>query len=153
MNQEHIESFSILFDHIYKGDKNAAQLSFKLLDISHVWDDLVDGDPVSPDKINSTFLACLFELQQNPLWFPAGLNFHVLNVYLRWRDANSIEADKSASDDDLLKCYMLRAGIYDLFVVIAYYLYGDDWAKEVGPIVRKHYGEKPADYLLEMRHA
>jgi hypothetical protein len=153
MTPEHIESFQSLFDQIYKGDPGATNLSFKLLEIAHVWDDLVDKDPVSEDQINSAFMACLFDVQQNPLWFKAGLSFHMQNIFLRWRDANTIERDSSATDDDLLKCYMLRAGIYDVFVILAYHLHGDQWAKQVGPIVRKFYGETPSQYLVEMRNA
>ncbi len=151
---EEISSFNALFDEIYKGDVGAKELSFKLLDVAHTWDDLVDGDKsVEASVVNRAFMQSIFELQQSPLWFQAGLNFHVLNCYLRWRDATNMEADKDTSDDDLLKCYMLRAGLYDIFVIIAYYLHGDGWAEEIGPKVRKFYGEKPHEYLEEMRNA
>lgn len=150
--KDNIESFNILFDHIYKENKEAKEISFKLLDVAHTWDDLVDGDKsVTASVVNRAFMSCVFELQRYPLWFQAGLDHHVLNCYFRWRDASNLEADPNTSDDDLIKCYMLRAGLYDLFVIIAYHLYGDEWAEEIGPIVRKFYGESPQEYLSEIR--
>ena len=50
---------------------------------------------------------------------------------------------------DLEKTYMLRAGLYDMFSLIAYHLFGDTWAKEIGPDVRKLYGETLDDLRRE----
>ena len=78
---------------------------------------------------------------------------NLLNVYLRWQDANSLESDKASTDDDLAKAWMLRAGLYDLFLILAAKLYGLQWAKEVGPVVRRCYGETLADFIKEIRYA
>lgn len=154
MEQKYTNSFEILFEHIYKGNKQAKDLSFKLLEIAHTWDDLIDKDKhVADEQINNAFIMSIFEIQNNPLWFQCGLNHQILNVFLRWQDSNAIESDKKSTDDDLIKCYMLRAGIYDVFVIIAYFLHGNKWAKEIGPIVRKSYGEKPKEFLKEVRSA
>lgn len=153
MNDKQLEVFSNLFNYIYKGDMMAVELSFQLLHIAHTWDDLIDKDkPVDDVDINKAFINSLFTMQNNPLWHQCGLNHHVLNVFLRWRDATAIETD-SPSDDDLNKCYMLRAGLYDIFVILAYYIGGDAWAAEVGPLVRKTYGEKLVEYKEEMNNA
>jgi hypothetical protein len=152
MKEEYINSFNALFDDIYQGNNNAKKLSFDLLKIAHIWDDLIDRDkPVSDEDINEVFLMSIFEIHNNPLWFQCGLNHHVLNVFLRWRDATKIERDKSSTDNDLDKCYMMRAGIYDIFVVIAYHLHGIKWAAEVGPLVRRFYGEELSSYKEEVR--
>jgi hypothetical protein len=63
---------------------------------------------------------------------------HMLNVFLRWRDANKLER---MNPPEVEKSYMLRAGIYDIFQLIAFYMYGDEWAEEIGPKVRMLYGE------------
>ena len=147
------DSFEELFDLIYKGHEEATRLSFDLLQLAHTWDDLVDGDKeVSGDEANSAFLACLFTVPSSPLW-GVDMQANLLNVYLRWQDANSIEQAKDSSDDDLAKAWMLRAGLYDLFVLIATKLHGIMWAKEIGPIVRKCYGETLANFIKEIRNA
>ena len=141
MNDEIKDSLFNFFNWLYKGNQQAVMLAVTLFDISQTWDDLVDGDDVEPDAVNRCFVNCLVVLPQNPIvWQMPELPHHIYNVFLRWRDATNIE-NNSPSDIDLDKCYMLRAGIYDIFVLIAAKLYGDDYAKEVGPSVRKFYGE------------
>lgn len=153
MNQKHLEAFDILFDEIYQKNDLAKALSFQLIEVSQTWDDLYDKDKeVSGDQVNSAFVKSIVEMQLNPLWVQCGMSYHVLNVYLRWRDASKIE-ESSPSDDDLNKCYMLRAGMYDLFVILAYHLYGDEWAMKIGPRVRRFYGETLKEYKEEMRNA
>lgn len=149
--EDHIRSFDALFDFIYKGNEEAKKLSFDVLHVLHTWDDVADKDPVEEKDINKAFLLTFFEFQNNNIWVSCGLNHHLLNVFLRWRDANVIEQDLDASDDDLAKSYMLRAGLYDLFVIISYYLHGDEWAAKIGPYVRKFYGETYLGYVEEMR--
>ena len=147
------EVFEELFNLIYKGHEEAIRLSFDLLQLAHTWDDLVDGDKeVSGDEANTAFVACMFTIPTSPLW-GVDMQANLLNVYLRWQDANSLESDKASTDDDLAKAWMLRAGLYDLFVLIATKLYGLQWAKEVGPVVRKCYGETLADFIKEIRYA
>lgn len=141
-----------LFDIIYKGNKEAATLSWLLWDIAQVWDDLVDGEHVSKTDINRAFVGSLVTVQMNPLWGP-DIASAVLNTYLQWSDANAIESDTTSTDEDLAKAWMLRAGIYDIFVMLAAKLYGLDWAVEVGPLVRKTYGEGLEDFITEVRHA
>lgn len=153
MTKDHIEAFNILFDEIYQGNQEAKELSFKILELAHTWDDLIDKDKqVTDEAINKAFMIAMFELSQYPLWRTAGLDHHMVNVYLRWRDATRIENDKSSSDDDLIKCYMLRAGFYDIFVIIAFHLFGLEWCDKVGVKVRKFYGEKPMQFLEEIRN-
>lgn len=154
MTRQEKAAFDKLFSYIYKENKEAADLSHKIMEICHTWDDLVDGDrPVPPEAVNSAFRGAFFDLQQSAIWVNCGIAHHVLNCYLRWRDANTIEGSDKKIDSDLHKTYMLRAGVYDIFVIIAYYLYGDGWAEQIGPVVRKFYGETLDDYLREIKNA
>jgi len=153
MNDQHLSAFAVLFDEIYKGNESAKSLSFQLIEVSQAWDDLYDKDKeVTGDQVNRVFLLSIIEMQENPLWSGCGMAHHVLNVYLRWRDASKIE-ENAPSDDDLNKCYMIRAGMYDLFVLLAYYLHGDEWAMTVGPLVRRFYGETLKEYKEEIKNA
>lgn len=141
-----------MFHEIYRGDSHAIALSHQLWNIAQTWDDLIDGDEVSKEQINKCFIDALVHVSTNKLW-GTDIAANVLNVYLRWSDANYIEADAESTDDDLAKAWMLRAGIYDIFVLLAAKLHGIDWATTIGPIVRKTYGETLKDFLEEARHA
>lgn len=149
MEDEYIEAFKALFDEIYQGNQDAIKLSLDLVHISQIWDDLIDKDnPVSDDDINKAFFNCLIGVSLNPIWDACGLKHHCLNMFLKWRDATHIE-NGDHTENDLNKCYMLRAGIYEIFAVIAYYIGGDEWAKNVGPKIRRAYGETLEQYKGE----
>jgi hypothetical protein len=141
-----------LFNEIYRGNVHAVALSHQLWDISQTWDDLIDGDRVTAEEINNAFINALVNVSTNPLW-GADIAANVLNVYLRWSDANYLEADPESTKDDLAKAWMLRAGLYDIFVLLAAKLYGISWANTIGPMVRRTYGETLEDFLQEMQNA
>lgn len=144
------ESMHALFNEIYIGDKNTISLSLDLWDVCQCWDDLIDKTEITNDEINSTFLKCLIHIPTNPIAMAMPeLPYHIYNVFLRWRDSDEIERS-SPTDDDLNKSYMLRAGVYDLFILIASKLYGDDHAKKISLTVRKHYGETLNNYKSEI---
>lgn len=139
MNHQHRKVFFTAFHEFYKGNQNAINLSLMLLEVAHTWDDLIDGDEVDKDSINRAFRYLIYDIPMNPVYKSIpGINDHMLNIYLRWRDATKMESEPNP---DLEKTYMLRAGIYDMFLLIAYHLFGDEWAQEIGPKVRKLYGE------------
>jgi len=140
------------FEYIFKGDKNAISFAFMLWNLCQFWDDLVDKDKdLSEDDINRHMLMALYELPKNPVYMSMPeMPYHIYNVFLRWRDSTAME--KSLENGDKEKCYMLRAGVYDLFVLIAAHLYGDEWAKEIGVYVRRCYGET-LDNFLEAKNA
>lgn len=142
MNDEQKNAFYAAFHRFYKGDQHAINLSFMLLEVAHVWDDFIDGDPVEPEKTNQAFRFLIYDIPMNPVYrMIPSMNDHLLNVYLRWRDATAMELEP---EPDFEKTYMLRAGIYDIFSLIAYHLHGDEWARQIGPEVRKLYGETVA---------
>lgn len=139
MNADHKQAFLTAFDTFYKGDANAITLSMQLLEVAHAWDDMIDGDEINGSKVNRIFRYLIYDIPTNPVYrLIPELPSHLLNVFLRWRDATTMEAE---DQPDLEKTYMLRAGIYDIFLLIAYHLHGDQWAEEIGPSVRKLYGE------------
>lgn len=144
------EAMNALFEEIYLGDKNAIRLSLDFWDVCQAWDDLVDGGNISTDAINDAFLKCLLYIPTNPISVSMPeLPYHIYNVFLRWRDSDAIERG-SPTSEDLNKSYMLRAGVYDLFILIAAKLYGDKHAKNIGVKVRKYYGETLESYKLEI---
>lgn len=151
ISKEHELSFGQLFSYIYKDDKVATKLSFDILHVLHVWDDLIDNDAVTHADINKAFLLSLVDIAGNPLW-TSDMHAHLVNVYLRWNDANLIEA-KKLSRNEIAKAWMLRAGLYDLFVLLAAKLHGIPWAEQIGITVREYYGEQLTDFITEVYDA
>lgn len=151
--REEIKKAMLQFFHqAYQGNQAAVMLAITLFDISQAWDDLIDGDSISSEEINQCFLNCLFILPTNPVaQAMPELPHHIYNVFLRWRDATWLERNEP-TDDNLNKCYMLRAGFYDIFVLIAAKIFGDEYARQVGPEIRKFYGEKLNEYKQEFQH-
>ncbi len=147
----HKAKFLPLFEHIYKKNTAAIELSFMLLDVMHTWDDLVDKDkPVEENDVNRAFFMALQMIPSHPLW-NAGLSTMLTSVYLRWRTSTRIERDKLATDNDLAKAWMLRAGVFDLFELLCQQLYGLAWAEECGPYIRAFYGETLKAFIKEIR--
>lgn len=153
MNQAHYDTFEQLFSFIYKDNKEAKKVSHALLQCLHVWDDLIDKDhPVSDNDIHAAFINALITIGGSPLWTP-DMGAHMLNVYLKWQDANYIEHNCKQDSNELAKAWMLRASCYDLFVLLAVKLYGVAWGVEIGPKVRATYGESLTSFIEEIRNA
>lgn len=151
IDPKHEQSLRQNLDVVLQGNRQAIDACVLLFGIAQVWDDIIDGESVAPETANRAFIAALVELPTNPIaQMMPELPYHIYNVFLRWRDATAIENNKP-SDSDLHKCYMLRAGLYDIFVLIAAKLYGDDYAAHVGPMVRRMYGEDFNDYSKEFK--
>lgn len=153
LSKEHRDSFLSAFDYFFD-NADASNLCLMLLEVAHIWDDLIDKDKVvDSDDINTVFRYLVYDIPINPIYrrIPS-LPDYMLNVYLQWRDATSIESG-SPSDDDLNKCYVLRAGIYDIFSIVAYFMRGDEASKEIGPSIRRLYGEKLTEYKEEFINA
>lgn len=136
---------------VLQGNQEAINLCVDLFGIAQVWDDLIDGDLTTNANINAAFVAALVALPTNRVYqaMPE-LPYHIYNVFLRWRDATNIENGEH-SKSDLHKCYMLRAGLYDIFALIAAKLYGDEYAAFIGPKIRRFYGESFEDYAEEFK--
>ena len=150
LTEAQLKEFNSLFSHIYKGDEYAVSFSIKLLELIHLWDDLVDKDKAIADAdINAAFVFSLTELGSCPLW-DIQMAGHMRNVYVRWQVANRIEAT-SQDENEVSKAWMLRAGCYDLFVMLAAKLHGLAWAEEIAHIVYASYGEKLTDFISEVR--
>lgn len=149
IGEEATKSFSALFNTIYKADTEATRLSFALLRYVHLWDDLVDQDKsIEPSYASSVMLEGLTVIAGSPLWGP-DMQAHALQAYYRWHSANVLESE--SDEEGWAKAWMLRASVYDLFIVIAGRLHGISWAEEVAPVVHKTYGEQLQLFIEEMR--
>jgi hypothetical protein len=139
-----IESLSRWF----KGDDDAILFAQTLWDAIQQWDDIEDEGRC---ENTNALLSWLAFGKEYAAFFHA--NAHILRpallvMYLQWRAANVLD---HGSAGDVAKSYMLRAGVYSVWHVMAWIIGGDDWAAEVGPEIYRSYGETPAELLREMQ--
>lgn len=133
----------------FKENGQAVDFAVALWVAAQEWDDLEDEGRCNHNALLS-WLA--FGKEYTP-YFAA--NAHILrpvllSTYLQWRAANVLDRGDA---NDVAKSYMLRAGIYGLWHVMAWIEGGDTWAAEVGPEIYRSYGETPAGLLKEMQNA
>jgi hypothetical protein len=144
MTEDNQIVFTAAFSRWFKGNQSAMRFCADMVDVAHVWDDLVDCDkPVSAARADATFRKMILEIPAND--FYRG-NFGFLHpvmilVWAQWDAANKMEAH--TLNNDFAKTYMLRASLYQLFHACAVLCGGLDWAAEVGPEIYRLYGEEP----------
>lgn len=141
---------NLLFDRIYQGDKSLCGVAMTVLEAVHLWDDLIDGDEIDNRDVNRVFLKLFTVLAPHPLW-DRELSGLMYSVYLRWQEANTFECDPDATDHELSQAWMLRAGVYDIFILLAAKRFGTEWAEAIGPEVRRAYGEQLNSFIEETR--
>jgi hypothetical protein len=142
MTEQDQIAFTTAFDRWLKGNQSAMKFCADVLEVAHVWDDLVDGDkPVAASAADAAFRKMMLEI-------PAGefyrANFSFLHpvmvmVWAQWSAANGMETYPIRNDRE--KAYMLRASLYQLFHACAVLCGGLDWAAKVGPEIYRLYGE------------
>lgn len=143
------ETMNDRFAHWFKGDEEACAFAAQLWTAAQEWDDLEDEGQCN----HNALLAWLaFGKEYTPYF---ARNAHVLrpvflSTYLQWSAANVLDR---GTPDDVAKSYMLRAGLYGMWHVMAWIAGGNDWAVEVGPQIYRSYGETPADIIKEFAHA
>ncbi len=116
---------------------------------SQVWDDLIDRDnPVTPDKINETFLALLSELPRNPFYqrYFSELQPLIEAAMIDWLTANQLETLVIAPGEwpevaPLAWC--LRDNLSSIIIGCAKIIGGMAWAIEVAPKLRRHIHDEP----------
>lgn len=145
MTEEHKKSFFYLFSYIFKGNAHASNVAMRVLEFVHAWDDQYDeGKQLS----NEVLLSTLTDIGSSPLW-TTKMGHHFKLVYIKWMTSNKFEDQKL----ELEKSWMLRAAVYDIFIMLAEQLYGLAWAEEIAPIVYQAYGESLEDFISEVKNA
>jgi len=135
----------------FKGNTDAVNLCVNLTFVCHLWDDLYDGDRQrTPQEISDAFRVALFDIPTNPFYIAYGLHLKplILNAILCWQDANILEVSSNPHDQHL--AYGLRAAFLQIFNYCAYLIGGSEWAREVGPDIRRIYEEPLQDFTQEM---
>lgn len=111
------------------------------------FDDVADGDAVSPEDASKALWSSLCGLQMNPFHAAnAGMLVPVVALQiLKWHGANS--AEKAGGHD--ARSFMWRAGFYDLVLWVVALCLGPDAAQQKAAHVMAMYGEKLEVYMEE----
>ena len=139
-----------LFPKWFKDDAGACEFAAMLWSAIQEWDDLEDeGSTINHNALLS-WLA--FGKEYHEYFMRNGhiLRPTLLVMYLQWRAANALDR---GDRDDVSKAYMLRAGIYSVYHVMAWLAGGDDWAAEMGPEIYRSYGETVESLWTEFNDA
>ena len=134
----------------FKGDAEAVAFAEILWAATQEWDDLQDEGKC--DNHNALLSWLAFGKEYTPYF---ARNAHLLrpallSMYLSWTAANTLERGEKL---DVQKAYMLRAGIYGVWHMMAWVAGGDNWAVEIGPDIYRTYGETPEELLKEFSNA
>jgi hypothetical protein len=135
-------AFTQMFERWFKGNASAMRFCADMVEVAHVWDDLVDGDkPVSSSVADKTFRKMMLEIPANDFYRANFTFLHpvLVMVWAQWDAANSMETHPFRGDRE--KAYMLRASLYQLFHAVAVLCGGLDWAAQIGPEIYRAYGE------------
>jgi hypothetical protein len=121
------------------------------VDLSHLWDDLVDKDKeATEDEINNAFLICLVYLPANP--FYRSIQEQILPMWLTvvsaYQTANKFERDKDAHGIEI--SHGLRYAAGNIVAYMVYVCVGPEKAKEFLPDMWKNiFFERYDDYRKE----
>ena len=122
-----------------QGDTSAAAFLAQMVQILHLWDDLVDRDaPISDETVHRGFYAALVLLPQNEFYKEHfdHLNPILVNAITNWRIANLMERHGDEYQHRI--AYILRSSYVDLVTQCALLVGGPDYASEVGYAIRMH---------------
>ena len=108
------------------GDVHAVDSILTLSQISETWDDIVDGEPVTPDAVNAAFVAAVVTLGRNPFYqrnkaFLDGILMVGINAWL-----DSTELERKPDEASRMYAFFLRNYCYELTSAHAYLVGG--WA-------------------------
>ena len=135
----------------FGGNQDALNMYRMFVDLSHLWDDLVDKDKeATEDEINNAFLICLVYLPANP--FYRSIQEQILPMWLTvvsaYQTANKFERDKDVHGIEI--AHGLRYAAGNIVAYMMYVCVGPEKAKEFLPDMWKNiFFERYDDYRKE----
>jgi hypothetical protein len=135
----------------FGGNQDALNVFRMFVDLSHLWDDLVDKDKeATEDEINNAFLICLVYLPVNP--FYRSIQDQILPMWITvvssFQTANKFERDKDAHGVEI--AHGLRYAAGNIVAYMMYVCVGAEKAKEFLPDMWKNvFFERYEDYRKE----
>ena len=112
------------------GDEDAVAFYRCVANLSHTYDDLIDGDKaVSPQELHKFVWTALFDLPLNPFFdrFQGTLRPLLMTGVLNWIAANEMEA--SGSKEELRVAHVTRYAVGDVLLAAMTLTGGIDHAR------------------------
>ena len=137
-----------------QGNSNAIVFCLDMIKAIHLWDDLIDKDnELKDEEINDVFTFLMVDMPMNPFYAVNQRDIAPMmqNIILKWHTANVFEKEKEVNDVD--KAYMLRAELYQLFVLCATLIGGREWGREMSIHIWRLYGESVKELKKEVKDA
>lgn len=123
-----------------RGNRAAVQMLSDLLDVSQLWDDLIDLDKVPADKyINDRFYKALISIPRNPFYREhfGQISTVLEQAIVSWFVATSIERQRNEDETLNMVAFITRSDYINLIVLCAGIIGGVDWATQVAFDIRK----------------
>jgi len=139
----------------FKGNTAARDLFNHFVELSHIWDDLVDKDKaVSTEQINRAFILALVVIPENPVYQALGQEMRTLfsTAIAGYLTANAYE--ETLDSHGLEIAHTLRYAVAHVFIFLITKLHG---IEEAVPILqeamKEMIPERFADYIKERQNA
>jgi hypothetical protein len=136
------------------GNSNAIVFCLDMIKAIHLWDDLIDKDnELKDEEINDVFTFLMVDMPMNPFYAVNQRDIAPMmnTIILKWHTANVFEKEKEVNDVD--KAYMLRAELYQLFVLCATLIGGREWGRDMSISIWRSYSESVNELKKEVNHA
>lgn len=125
---------------IFQGDVHATDLIAGCIQVTEVWDDLIDGDrEVTRDQVTEAFTLALVEIPSNPLYAKYGAAIRVVltGAIAAWLDSDKLRDDDVTGAEDLITAHVIRYQILDVALHLLIELHGWRYAREHSTEIRR----------------
>jgi hypothetical protein len=131
------------------GNADAVALCLGVLDISEVYDDMIDGDKAPESQVHYAMGFALFGLHANSVYRAhPHLQFSLLQCIALWRAANDLE--RTGEREALANAYVLRCSPYPFIVSVVLAVSGMNAAIEAAKLFYSDVScETLDDYMRE----
>ena len=140
----HDELSSLSF--FLRDNQPALKLALDIIYVSHLWDDLIDGDvDRSADDINNAFIKAFRSIPNNifyqslPEIAKQQLNGLIISAAMQYKDSTQLEL---GDEDDRFMAFVIRNAILGIIHYLMLLVGGEEWIDEQGVLFWRTFGLK-----------
>lgn len=136
---------------LLQGNRAAADVVWVFSEVSHLWDDVIDGDPIRAGWADQVFLHVLLDLPRNPFYQAnlARLLPSFENAVHAWFASRQLEV--SGDEEDQVIAHVTRFNFADFVSTVVELACGRDYALANAARIRKMvHQERLAEYRNEL---
>lgn len=145
------ESLKLNLTQVFGLPSSAVAWLVMLWEVTQVFDDYADGDPVAREDLNNTIWNSLVAMPQNEFFDKHRFTLSplVASLILKWQASDKVERSGVRNE----KSFVWRAGFYDIILMCICIVHGSKAATEHGDKVMELYAEEFSEYIKEVNHA